>query len=37
MHPCGVTKHVELSPLSTGALHGRSKRVTLPDAVKIQF
>jgi hypothetical protein len=26
-----------LSPLSTGALHGRSQRVTIPDAVEIQF
>jgi hypothetical protein len=25
------------SPLSTGALHGRSQRVTIPDSVKIQF
>jgi hypothetical protein len=25
------------SPLSTGALYGRSQRVTIPDAVKIQF
>jgi hypothetical protein len=25
------------SPLSTGALHGRSQRVTIPDAVKIIF
>jgi hypothetical protein len=25
------------SPLSTGALHGRSQRVTIPDAVKIQY
>jgi hypothetical protein len=24
-------------PLSTAALHGRSQRVTIPDAVKIQF
>jgi hypothetical protein len=23
--------------LSTGALHGRSQRVTIPDAVKIDF
>jgi hypothetical protein len=27
----------DCSPLSTGALHGRSQRVTIPDAVKIQF
>jgi hypothetical protein len=26
-----------LSPLSAGSLHGRSQRVTIPDAVKIQF
>jgi hypothetical protein len=26
-----------LSPLSTGALHGRSQRVKIPDAVEIQF
>jgi hypothetical protein len=25
------------SPLSTGALYGRSQRVTIPDAVKMQF
>jgi hypothetical protein len=24
-------------PLSTGALYGRSQRVTIPDAVTIQF
>jgi hypothetical protein len=24
-------------PLSFGALHGRSQRVTIPDAIKIQF
>jgi hypothetical protein len=27
----------DCSPLSTGALHGRSQRVTIPDAVEIQF
>jgi hypothetical protein len=27
----------DCSPLSTGALYGRSQRVTIPDAVKIQF
>jgi hypothetical protein len=26
-----------LSPLSTGALYGRLQRVTIPDAVTIQF
>jgi hypothetical protein len=26
-----------LSPLPTGALHGHSQRVTIPDSVKIQF
>jgi hypothetical protein len=26
-----------LSPLSTGALHGRSQRVTIPGAVKYNF
>jgi hypothetical protein len=26
-----------ISPLSIGALHGRSQRVTIPDAVEIQF
>jgi hypothetical protein len=25
------------SPLLTGALHGRSQRVTIPDAVKYNF
>jgi hypothetical protein len=25
------------SPLSTGALYGRSQRVTIPDAVKYNF
>jgi hypothetical protein len=28
---------VDCSPLSTGALHGLSQRVTIPDAVEIQF
>jgi hypothetical protein len=27
----------ELSPLSTGAPHGRSHRVTIPNAVETQF
>jgi hypothetical protein len=27
----------DCSPLSTGALLGRSQRVTIPDAVTIQF
>jgi hypothetical protein len=27
----------EHSPLSTDALHGRSQRVTIPEAVEIQF
>jgi hypothetical protein len=27
----------DCSPLSTGALHGRSQRVTIPNAVEIQF
>jgi hypothetical protein len=27
----------DCSPLSTGALHGHSQRVTIPDAVEIQF
>jgi hypothetical protein len=27
----------DCSPLSTGSLHGRSQRVTIPDAVKIQY
>jgi hypothetical protein len=26
-----------MSPLSTSALHGRSQRVTIPDAVKYNF
>jgi hypothetical protein len=28
---------IPCSPLSTGALHGRSQSVTIPDAVEIQF
>jgi hypothetical protein len=27
----------DCSPLSTGALHGRSQTVTIPDAVETQF
>jgi hypothetical protein len=29
--------YVLLSPLSTGALHGRSQSATIPDDVEIQF
>jgi hypothetical protein len=32
--PCSAPVESGLSPLSTGALYGR---VTIPDAVKIQF
>jgi hypothetical protein len=28
---------IRTTTLSTGVLHGRSQRVTIPDAVKIQF
>jgi hypothetical protein len=37
-HPhCMLDTWMDFSPLSTGALYGRSQRVTIPDAVKIQF
>jgi hypothetical protein len=36
--PCSALVESGLQcPLSTGALYGRSQRVTIPDAVKIQF
>jgi len=35
--PYSMSVESGLSPLSTGILHGRLQRVTIPDAVIIQF
>jgi len=35
--PCSTPVESGLRPLSTGVLHGRLQRVTIPDAVIIQF
>jgi hypothetical protein len=35
--PCSAEFESGISPLSTGALHGRIHRRTIPDAVTIEF